>query len=55
MYDNNCKLTHLAYWLYYMQFPLENRENKNLRNVWAKFVKISSHKNFYLHCNTTTL
>ena len=33
MYDDNCKLTHWAYWLYYMQFPLENRENKNSRNV----------------------
>ena len=31
--DDNCKLTHWAYWLYYMQFPLENRENKNSRNV----------------------
>ena len=30
---DNCKLTHWAYWLYYMQFPLENRENKNSRNV----------------------
>ena len=33
MYGDNCKLTHWAYWLYYMQFPLDNRENKNSRNV----------------------
>ena len=33
MYDDNCNLTHWAYWLYYMQFPLENRKNKNSQNV----------------------
>ena len=50
MYGNNCKLTHWACWLYYMQFPLDNRENKNLQNVclsqiqenifWWKFLLI---------------
>ena len=33
MYDDDCKLTRWAYWLYSMQFPLKNRENKNSRNV----------------------
>ena len=50
MYDDNCKLTHRAYWLYYMQFPLENRENKTREmSVWAKFAKISSSENFYFY------
>ena len=30
-----------------LQLPLDNRENKNSRNVWAKFAQISSCKNFY--------
>ena len=33
-----------------MQFPLDNRQNKNFEmSVWAKFTKISSHENFYLY------
>ena len=33
MYGDNCKLTHWAYWSYYMQFPLENRENKKTHEM----------------------
>ena len=32
-----------------LQLPLDNRENKNSWNVWAKFAKISSCENFYLY------
>ena len=45
MYDDNCKLTHWTCWLYHMQFPLENRENKNSRNVCLSQIR----ENFYLY------
>ena len=32
-----------------LQLPLDNCKNKNSRNVWAKFAKISSGENFYLY------
>ena len=42
-----CKLTHWACWLYYMQFPLDNRENKTCKmSVRAKYLLA---KNFYLY------
>ena len=53
MYGGNCKLTHWAYWLYYTQYPLDNRENKKLAkclsepNLRKYLAKISTYTRAY--------